>query len=65
MTHDRDVGDPTLDAVSVDPHDPATRTPTRTSSDQIAEHDRRLAGNRGVGDPYSSSTVRTIVSAMT
>ena len=53
MTHDRDVGDPTLDAVSVDPRDAATRTPTRISSDQIAEHDRRLAGNRGVGDPYS------------
>jgi hypothetical protein len=41
MTHDRDLGDPTLDAVSVDPRDAATRTPTRISSDQIAEHDRR------------------------
>ena len=46
MTHDRDVGDPTLDAVSVDPRDAATWTPTRISSDQIQNTTVVSAGAR-------------------
>ena len=52
MPNDRDVADPALGRVAVGPGDPAARAATRTVDKQLAPQHRRLAGDRGVGDPH-------------
>ena len=53
MPDHRDIADTALDVVAEDPRDPAAGTAPRPLDDQVGEHHRRLARDRGVGHPDS------------
>ena len=49
---DRHVADTALDAVAVDPDQPAVRTAPRPVGDQVTPQHRRLAGHSSISDPH-------------
>jgi hypothetical protein len=52
MPDHRDVADPALDTVAVDPDHPAPRAASRTFDDQVTPQHRGLTSDRGVDDPH-------------